>query len=231
MSSRLAAVLLAAIAVAVAACAGASSSDLTRGPMATAATAAPVSPSPTPVASEPALTPVPAPASPSATVSPDAGNVDDLPLGPVLSIESISAKSIRVDLDDLDAKAWRIVVAGTGALAEDRLELTVETGDVAPTISLVEIQAGKVVDRADLSAYGDPTATAGRCHASLGVCVDADAIVVPVNGDGHLGIELTRIADVSVTVTGETAGWPGEPFILGPWTSTEAFPWEPGVAF
>jgi hypothetical protein len=230
MSSRLAAVLLAAIAVAVAACAGASSSDLTRGPMATAATA-PASPSSTPVAIEPAPTPVPVPASPSATVSPDAGNVDDLPLGPVLSIESISAKSIRVDLDDLDAKAWRIVVAGTGALAEDRLELTVETGDVAPTISLVEVQAGKVVDRADLSAYGDPTATAGRCHASLGVCVDADGIVPPDNGDGHLGIELTRIGDASLTVTGETAGWPGEPFILGPWTPTEAFPWEPGVTF
>ncbi len=188
-------------------------------------------------ATSPSAEPTPGPsASPgrrstNPSPSPEAGNVNDLPLGPVLSIQSISSRTIQADLDDIDAKAWRIVVAGTGDRADDRLELTVETGDVAPAITLVQIEAGRVVDRADLSGYGDPTATAGRCHASLGVCVDADGIVLPVDGDGHLGVELTRIDDLSLTVTGETAGWPGEPFILGSWTETDAFPWDPGVTF
>ena len=28
-----------------------------------------------------------------------------------------------------------------------------------------------------------------------------------------------------LTITGGTAGWPGEPFVLGPWSATEAFAW------
>jgi hypothetical protein len=165
------------------------------------------------------------------TSPPEEGNVEDWPMGPVLSIESVGKRSIQVALDDLDAKAWRLIVAGTGDLADDRLEITVETGDVAPLISVAEIRNGRIVGRMDLSEFGDPTAAAGGCHATLGACIDSDAIRLPVDGDGHLGLELTRTGATSLTVTGETAGWPGEPFNLGPWTATDAFPWEPGVAF
>jgi len=230
MSHRLAPVLAFALAAGfVAACA--SSAPPSTLPASVTPGAVPgTSPSSSPgLAPGPSATPELGPTEPPA--SPEEGNVEDWPMGPVLSVESAGARSIRVSLDDLDAKAWRIVVTGTGDHADDRLEITVETGDVAPVITVAEIRGGQVIDRTDLSGYGDPTATAGLCHRSLSVCVDADGIRLPVNGDGHLAIELTRTEDVSLTVAGETAGWPGEPFILGPWTSTDAFPWESGATF
>jgi hypothetical protein len=235
MSHRLAHVLAIAVAVGlVAGCVSAAAPS----PAGTPTTRPTVGPSEPPdvvpttppgVAPEPVPSPEASPAEPTAL--PEEGNVEDLPMGPVLSVESIGKRSVRVTLDDLDAKAWRIVVAGTGDLANDRLRLTVETSDVAPLISVVETSDGQVVDRIDLSGFGDPTATAGLCHPTLGVCVDADAIRLPANGDGRLVVELERTADGSVSVTGATAGWPGEPFILGPWSTTESFPWEPAVAF
>lgn len=227
MSHRLAPVLVIALAAGfVAACSGSPTTSPSPVPVQRPSVVPAASPTPGVV---PSATATSSPTEPAP--SPEAGNVEDLPLGPVLSVESLNKRSIRVSLDDIDAKAWRIVVAGTDARARDRLEVTVETGDVEAIVSLVEIRDGRVIDRADLSGFGDPTATAGRCHPSLGVCVDADGLVLPDRGDGHFAVELTRTEDVSLMVTGQTAGWPGEPFILGPWTATEVFPWEPGVTF
>jgi hypothetical protein len=230
MSHRLAHVLAIAVAAGLVAGCVSAAAPSPASPPTTPTTRPTVAPSTPPgVAGEPVPSPEASPAEPTAL--PEEGNVEDLPMGPVLSVESIGKRSIRVTLDDLDAKAWRIVVAGTGDLANDRLRLTVETSDVAPLISVVETSDGQVVDRIDLSGFGDPTATAGLCHPTLGVCVDADAIRLPANGDGRLAVELERTDDGSLSVTGATAGWPGEPFILGPWSTTESFPWEPGVAF
>ena len=229
MSPRFAPVLVAVIAASVAAgCVAAEPPTRVLVPPPSSVSEAPPSTSP---GTTPAPSPSPATGAVEPTAIPEEGNVEDLPMGPVLSVESSGKRSIIVTLDDLDAKAWRIIVAGIGDYADDRLTVTVETGDVAPVITLVETQAGRVVDSTNLSGFGDPTTTAGRCHPSLGVCVDADGIRLPVNGDGRLSIELARSDGTSLVVTGETAGWPGEPFILGTWTPTEPFPWEAGVSF
>ncbi len=212
--------------------------------MVAACAGAPPAPSSGAPAPTPGLTP-PAPATPdvseatsaepTATRSPDgpdAGNVEERPLGPELSVESVNATTIRATIEDRDAKAWRIVVSGSGVLANDRLEVVVETGDVAPLITATEVRDGKVVSVIDLSEFGDPTAAAGGCHATLGVCIDSDGFSLPSDGDGTLVVELHRLDGASLlSVAGGTASWPGEPFILGPWTDTDAFPWDPGVSF
>ncbi len=183
---------------------------------------------PPPPAASPSLAPV---APPSATVpvassSPDQGNVNG-PGTPDLSIEPVGAQALRVTIADRSAKAWRLVVAGTGSRAGDRWVLEVETGDVAPAITTLDTRAG--VD-------GDPQAqpgleqgeTAGRvCSSVLPVCVAASSVRLPENGDGTLEVVLTRTdASVPLGVSAATAGWPAEPFILGPWTATEVFPWQ-----
>ena len=54
---------------------------------------------------------------------------------PELAVEAIDASTLRLTLDDPAAKAWRLVIAGTGDLAFDRLEIEVVTSDVAPLIT------------------------------------------------------------------------------------------------
>ena len=150
--------------------------------------------------------------------------------GPVLSIEPVDAGTIRATIEDLDAKAWRLIIGGRGAQANDRLEIKVETSDVAPLITATEIRDGRVVDVIDLSQYGDPTAAAGGCHATLRVCIDSDGFRLPRDGDGRLAVDLTLMDGASaLAITGGTARWPGEPFVLGPWTDTEAFSWDPAT--
>ncbi len=175
--------------------------------------------------------PSPAATPPAASGVPDAGNVDEPQSGRVLSIETVDAMSVRATIEDSDARAWRLVVAGVGVRAVDRLEIVVETGDVAPSITATEIHDGRIVGVMDLSGFGDPTAAAGGCHATLHVCIDSDVFRLPTDGDGRLTVTLTRMDDTSpLTIVGGTAGWPGEPFILGPWNDTEAFPWDAGAA-
>lgn len=184
-------------------------------------TLAPSAPSPavhpTPVR-VPLITPAP-------TVSPDAGNVDGVSY-PELTIEPVDATTIEATIEDPAAKAWRLVIAGTGARAGDRLELVVETSDVEPSILAREIRDGRLVDEIDLTGYADGTAAAGGCHRMLPVCVDSDGFRLPVDGDGTFSVRLTVTdAGTPLTVTGGTATWPEEPFVLGPWTDAEPFPW------
>ena len=188
-----------------------------------AACASPAAPA-TP-AGAPAPTLIAWPSPDPATPKPDAGNVDGI-VYPELAIEAADADTIRVAITDPAAKAWRLIVAGAGALAGDRLEILVETGDVGPSITATEVRDGVVVGEMDLSGYVDGTAAAGGCHGTLPVCVDSDGFRLPSDGDGTLAIRLTLVdGGTPLTVTGGTAGWPGEPFILGPWTDTEPFPW------
>ena len=171
----------------------------------------------------PAPTPVPVPV---ATASPDAGNVDGSRSGPELTIEMVDAQAIRVTLEDPAAKAWRLVVAGVGERAGDRWEILVETGDVGPAITATEVRDGRVVDVMDLSGFADGTAAAGGCHGTLPVCLASDGFRLPQDGDGRFSLELVLPEQgTPLTLTGGTATWPGDPFVLGPWAGTEPFPW------
>ena len=223
MSARTAPALLASLALlAVAGCASAA-------PAAPASTA----PSFTPVAQAPRPTPIAAPTvsprqlpTPDPTASPITGDVEGNTGGPELTVEDVSSDTIEVTLGDPAAKAWRLVVAGTGDRAHDRWEIVVETSDVQPVITATEVRNDKVVDVMDLSGFDDGTAAAGGCHPSLGVCLDSDGFSLPADGNGAFSVRLSlQGATVPLTVRGGTAGWPAEPFVLGPWTDTEAFPW------
>jgi hypothetical protein len=120
-------------------------------------------------------------------------------------------------------------VAGVGAEAGDWLEIIVETGDVAMNVEVREVRDGTVVDVADLSRFVvDRTGAAGGCHGTLGVCYASDGFRLPQQGNGELLLRLD-VRDVgTLRFTGSTAGWPGEPFILGPWEETEPFIWPTG---
>ena len=144
----------------------------------------------------------------------------------MLSVENVDADTIQVTLEDSAAEAWRLVVAGTGAQADDRWEILVETGDIEPLISAREIRGGNVVDVLDLTGFGSGTAAAGGCHSTLPVSLDSTGFSLPADGDGTFSVRLDLPeAGVPLTIRGGTAGWPAEPFVLGPWTDTEAFPW------
>lgn len=221
MPSRFAPVLTATIALlVVAGCAGTAAID----PVPTAA--APVT-TPRP---QPKPTPVPTPlAVPTPTPSENAGNIDGFGSGPELSIEFLREDVLEVVLEDREARAWRLVIEGRGALSQDRWEILVETGDLGPAITATEIQEGDVVAVMDLASHLEGTAAAGGCHGTLGACLDSSAIALPADGDGRLAIRLRMPGqDVPLTLTGGSAGWPGEPFVLGPWSDTEPFPWGEG---
>ena len=194
--------------------------------------AAPSTPSSGPVSTAPDPTPIPvptvAPATPAPTATPappvDEGNVDG-DIYPELTVESLDAETLRLTLDDPSAKAWRLVIAGVGDLRFDKLEILVETSDVAPFITAREIRDSEVVSEMDLSAFAYGGA-AGGCHATLGVCIDSDGFRLPEDGSGRFRFRLS-VTDATgpLAISGSTAGWPGEPFILGPWVDTDTLNW------
>ena len=217
MARRLAPAALLATTLVLAACSGAAS--VTPAPATPAPTAAPATPSPTQ-----------APASPNPS---DAGGGTGSVAGggtePVLSIEPGEDDAIRATLEDPAAKAWRLTVAGTGELDGDRWVITVDTGDVGPSITATEYVDGEEVDTMDLAGYLDGTAAAGGCHSRLPVCLDSSGFRLPADGDGTFAVTLhLPDAGTPLLVTGATATWDGEPFLLGPWTETEPFPWPAG---
>jgi hypothetical protein len=154
--------------------------------------------------------------------------VDGAGGGPELTIETLDADTIVATLKDPEAKAWRLVVSGTGELGADRWEIVVETGDIGPVITATEIRGGKVADVLDLSGFYDGTAAAGGCHTTLPVCMDSDGFRVP-EGDGLFSVRLDLPeAQVPLVIRGGAAAWAGEPFVLGDWHDTEAFAWGEG---
>lgn len=181
-------------------------------------------PSPTPIA-RPSLVPSPEP-SPGET--PIVGGVDGSQDGPQLSIVTVDDDTIVATISDPAAKAWRITVTGTGALGGDRWDIVVETGDVSPVISAKQVQGGRVTDVMDLTGFLDPTAAAGGCHATLPVCLDSTGFNIP-EGKHRFSVRLELPeGQVPLVIRGGSAAWDGEPFILGPWHETEAFPWGEG---
>jgi hypothetical protein len=217
MSPRFSIALAASLAlVAVAACSGTSSTPVVSTP------APPAAPVPNPVA-------VPShPVTPAPTSTPIVGGVDGGAGGPELTIETLDADTIVATLSDPEAKAWRLVVSGTGELGGERWEIVVETGDTGPVITATEIRGGEVADVLDLTGFYDGTAAAGGCHSSLPVCLDSDGFRVP-EGDGLFSVRLDLPeAQVPLVIRGGAAAWDGEPFVLGPWHDTEAFAWGEG---
>jgi hypothetical protein len=203
----------------VAACAGSAVTPAATPAVPSAPTG--MAPDPTPI-----VTQRPTIATPDAT--PIIGGVDGAAGGPELTIEAVDEDTVRATLVDPSAKAWRVVVTGTGELGGDRWEIAVETGDVAPVITATEVRDGEVVDVLDLSGFFDGTAAAGGCHSALPVCLDSNGFRLP-EGDGRFSVLLDLPeAQVPLVIRGGTARWDGEPFILGDWTETEAFPWGEG---
>ncbi|MEI7744309.1 MAG: hypothetical protein WCK58_11260, partial [Chloroflexota bacterium] len=141
-------------------------------------------------------------------------------------VEPLGGDAYRVTVADADAKAWRLSVAGAGARAGDRWDIAVETSDVAPSIVATEVVEGSVVDTMDLSGFADGTAAAGGCHSILPVCLDSSGFRLPDDGDGTFAVIL-HLSDpaTALTVTASTAGWPADPFVLGPWITTDPFTW------
>jgi hypothetical protein len=185
-------------------------------------------PSPSPAPGTPtAPTPVPTIApSLDATASPDTGNVDGD--WPQLGAEVLREDALLVTLVDPEARAWRIIIGGTGGAAGDRLELLVETGDVSPFVELREYRNGSLAGTLDLTGMaGNETVAAGACHATMPVCIGSDGIRLPADGDGTVLLRLDLPEAAGLSISGATAGWPGEPFTLGPWEQTEPFVWLP----
>lgn len=220
MSPRFAPVLaLSLAALSVAACAAASAAPVVT-----------VAPTFSPVVVRPEPTPIPVPPTPPLTGDPSAhpgiGDVDGNPGGPVLTIVPVDATTVQATIDDPAAKAWRLEIRGTGDRARDAWIITVETGDTGPVITAAEVVDGRTVDEMDLSGYTDGTAAAGGCHSTLPVCMDSDGFRLPDNGDGTFSARL-HLSDPAtpLVVVGGAASWDGEPFVLGPWHETDAFPW------
>lgn len=210
----------------VAGCAGATTSTPT--PV-TPVTHAP-DPTPLPVAQR---TPDPQPSAPPVVATPpatgeDTGAVDGAKDGPELVIETIDDDTVQATLTDPAAKAWRLVIAGTGDLGAERWEITVETGDITPIVTATEIRGGEVADVMDLTGFVDGTAAAGGCHMTLPVCIGSDGLRLP-DGDGVFSMRLDLPeAQVPLVIRGGTATWDGEPFVLGDWHDTDPFPWGEG---
>lgn len=163
---------------------------------------------------------------PRPTSTPNSGNIGT---GyPELSIVLAGEDALDVSLEDPNARAWLLTVAGAGGSA-DRLEIYVETGDVSALVEMREVRDGTVVDTVDLGGLdGVAGGAAGGCHGTLPVCLSSDGVTFGEAGSGIVSIRLELPESTPLVITGATAGWPGEPFVLGPWTQTEAFPWPQG---
>jgi hypothetical protein len=170
----------------------------------------------------PTVDPVPTRA-PSPTVPVDQGNVDRR--FPELAVEP-GGPGYVVHVTDPTAKAWRLIIAAAGGASDDRLEIDVEVGDVAPGAEARLYVDGALLDVIDMTGMlgqvpGD-SAAAGGCHPALQVCIDSGGISIdPETGDVRFVLE--RIEPGAFDIQGATADWPAERFILGPWRTTEVF--------
>jgi hypothetical protein len=180
-----------------------------------------VDPSSTPVTSVPSAAPTATPSAPTLPPSGSerpTGNTDDR--FPELAVSS-GGPGWLVELTDPTAKAWRLVAAGRDP--GDRLELLVEVGDVWPGAVVTTVVDGAVVEEHDLTQMvGDPTAAAGGCHPVLEACYSSDGIFVDLEA-GRVGLVVEHVGSGAFTFSGGSAGWPAEPFVLGPWRATAPF--------
>ncbi len=177
---------------------------------------APITPLPTEVAGEPDD-----PDDAAGPGGPHAGLGDVEASIPELSVEIEDGYVVSVM--DPAAKAWRVAVAGTGTRAGHRLEVIAEVGDIAPGAEVRFELDGQLLDVLELgSMIGDATSASGGCHPTLDVCVSSADI--DIDGEsGTLTVRFDMLGDGPISIEGATAGWPEEPFVRGPWDTTEPF--------
>lgn len=151
---------------------------------------------------------------------PPVGNTDRQ--FPELSVARDGGRYV-IDLVDPEARAWWIIVSGTGQRDGDRLEIVAEAGDIWPGAAVNVYVDGELVDTADMNGLiGNSTAIAGGCHPTLDLCFSSGDIDIRP-GDGLLSVRLDGTAG-GYEIRGATASWAGEPFVLGPWRGTETVP-------
>jgi hypothetical protein len=127
-----------------------------------------------------------------------------------------------IDLVDPEARAWWLVVSGTGSNDGDRIEVVAEAGDIWPGAAVRLYVGGELFDSTDLNGLiGNQTAIAGGCHPTLGLCFSSAGVDIRAD-DGRLTVALQGVAAGALEIRGATAAWDGEPYILGPWHGTEA---------
>ena len=127
-----------------------------------------------------------------------------------------------IDLVDPEARAWWIVVSGTGANEGDRIEIVAEVGDIWPGAAVRVYVGGELFDTTDMNGLiGNRTAIVGGCHPTLDLCFSSAGVDIRPD-DGHLTVALQGAAAGLFEIRGATAAWDGEPYILGPWHGTDA---------
>ena len=127
-----------------------------------------------------------------------------------------------IDLVDPEARAWWIVISGTGASAGDRIEIVAEVGVIWPGAAVRVYVAGELFDTTDMNGLiGNQTAVAGGCHPTLDLCFSSAGVDIRPD-DGRVSVAVQGAAAGSFEIRGATAGWDGEPYILGPWRGTDA---------
>ncbi|MEX2012066.1 MAG: hypothetical protein WEF51_07520 [Chloroflexota bacterium] len=127
-----------------------------------------------------------------------------------------------IDLVDPEARAWWVVISGTGGNEGDRIEIVAEVGDIWPGAAVRVYVGGELFDTTDMNGLiGNRTAIAGGCHPVLDLCFSSAGIDIRPD-DGRLTVALQGAAAGAFGIRGATASWAGEPYILGPWQGTEA---------
>jgi hypothetical protein len=160
----------------------------------------------------------PYPTLPVTAGEPPVGNTDRE--FPELSVSR--AESYVIDLLDPEARAWWIVISGTGAHRGDRIEFVAEVGDIWPGAVVRVYVRGDLFDTTDMNGLvGNRTAIAGGCHPSLDLCFSSAGIDIRPD-EGRLSVALQGVAAGAFEIRGATAGWDREPYILGPWRGTAA---------
>lgn len=125
-----------------------------------------------------------------------------------------------VELVDPTARAWWIVVSGTGPRSADRIEIVAEAGDVWPGAIVRLYVDGALTDTTDLNGLlGNTTAVAGGCHPTLRLCYSSAGVRIEP-AEGRLTLVLDGAA-TGIEVRGAVASYEGEPFVLGPWRGTD----------
>ena len=193
-----------------------------------------VAPSPAPpqaLAPTPATAPTPTPVSRTEAPTPPLTGATRPRSTPARSTARVagrcSASSSRatgpvdVTLEDAAARAWRVVVAGTGGLFSGTGSRSSSRRATSDRSSRRRRSVdGRARRRHRPHFYGEDTAAAGELPRTLDVCVDSSSFTFADDGTGRLRIRLNMPdpASGALTITGGTAGWPAEPFVLGPWS-------------
>jgi hypothetical protein len=176
-------------------------------------------PDPTPIA-DPSQPYGPYPTLPATGGEPPVGNTDRH--YPELSV-SLDGGYL-IDVVDPAARAWWIVVTGTGVHAGDRLEIVAEVGDIWPGAAVRVYVGGELVDETDMNGLIDnDTAIAGGCHPTLDLCFSSGGLHLDAD-TGRFAVTLEGNPAGPFEVRGATASWDGEPYVLGPWRGTETVP-------